>query len=241
MPTAPASPPSVPRPTRRPGPTPRRNASTSPARSTRSWRSSSRRWPNSSRRPSTRRRQAHGRTEIAVEPLSERQHLRRARSISTTRRASDELKKDAAKIAAIQARMPTEQFLRVLNENPGEVPATFLFYRGDYPAAAARDRPRRPDRLRGRGTKGRHCQARPAPADHRPPAGLRPPPDVGTTPAGGPRAGQSRVAAPFRPRHRRHSVRFRPPGRAADAIPNCSTGWPTSSPRAAGTSSGCSD
>ena len=28
--------------------------------------------------------------------------------------------------------MPTEQFLRVLTENPGEVPATFLFYRGDY-------------------------------------------------------------------------------------------------------------
>jgi hypothetical protein len=46
--------------------------------------------------------------------------------------ASDELKKDAAKIAAIQARMPTEQFLRVLSENPGEVPATFLFNRGDY-------------------------------------------------------------------------------------------------------------
>jgi hypothetical protein len=46
--------------------------------------------------------------------------------------ASEELKKDAAKIAAIHARMPTEHFLRVLTENPGEVPATFLFNRGDY-------------------------------------------------------------------------------------------------------------
>ncbi|HUE17966.1 MAG TPA: PSD1 and planctomycete cytochrome C domain-containing protein, partial [Planctomycetaceae bacterium] len=46
--------------------------------------------------------------------------------------AADELKRDAAKIAAIQARVPAEQFLRVLSENPGEVPPTFLFYRGDF-------------------------------------------------------------------------------------------------------------
>ena len=42
------------------------------------------------------------------------------------------MKKDAAKIAAIQARMPAEEFLRVLTEVPGETPATYLFYRGDY-------------------------------------------------------------------------------------------------------------
>jgi cytochrome c553 len=46
--------------------------------------------------------------------------------------AADELKQDAAKIAAIQARVPSEQFLRVLSENPGETPATLLFYRGDF-------------------------------------------------------------------------------------------------------------
>ena len=46
--------------------------------------------------------------------------------------AADELKQDAVKIAGVQARVPEEQFLRVLAENPGETPATFLFYRGDY-------------------------------------------------------------------------------------------------------------
>jgi mono/diheme cytochrome c family protein len=46
--------------------------------------------------------------------------------------AAEELKQDAAKIAAIQARVPAEEFLRVLTENPGETPATFLFYRGDF-------------------------------------------------------------------------------------------------------------
>jgi hypothetical protein len=46
--------------------------------------------------------------------------------------AADELKQDAAKIAAIQSRVPSEQFLRVLTETPGETPATFLFHRGDF-------------------------------------------------------------------------------------------------------------
>ena len=46
--------------------------------------------------------------------------------------AADELKRDAAAIAAIRARVPAEEFLRVLSENPGETPATFLFNRGDY-------------------------------------------------------------------------------------------------------------
>jgi hypothetical protein len=46
--------------------------------------------------------------------------------------SADELKKDAAKIAAIQARVPAEQFLRVLTEAPGEMPPTYLFNRGDF-------------------------------------------------------------------------------------------------------------
>jgi len=46
--------------------------------------------------------------------------------------AADELKQDAAKIAAIQARVPAEEFVRVLTETPGETPATFLFNRGDF-------------------------------------------------------------------------------------------------------------
>jgi hypothetical protein len=46
--------------------------------------------------------------------------------------AADELKKDAEKIAAKRAEKPVEDFLSVLNEVPGTVPATHLFHRGDY-------------------------------------------------------------------------------------------------------------
>jgi mono/diheme cytochrome c family protein len=46
--------------------------------------------------------------------------------------AADELKLDAARLSAIRARVPAEEFLRVASENPGETPATFLFYRGDF-------------------------------------------------------------------------------------------------------------
>jgi hypothetical protein len=45
--------------------------------------------------------------------------------------ADEDLKKDRAKIAAIQARAPAEEFVRVLTENPGEIPATHLFNRGE--------------------------------------------------------------------------------------------------------------
>jgi mono/diheme cytochrome c family protein len=46
--------------------------------------------------------------------------------------AADELKKDAEKIAAKRAEKPVEDFLSVLNEVPGVLPATHLFHRGDY-------------------------------------------------------------------------------------------------------------
>lgn len=46
--------------------------------------------------------------------------------------AADDLKKDADQIAAIRAKKPAEEFLRVLTETPGHVPPTNLFYRGDY-------------------------------------------------------------------------------------------------------------
>jgi hypothetical protein len=46
-------------------------------------------------------------------------------------KGADELKKDAARIAAKRAEKPPEDFLSVLNEVPGQVPATHLFYRGD--------------------------------------------------------------------------------------------------------------
>jgi mono/diheme cytochrome c family protein len=46
--------------------------------------------------------------------------------------ADEDLKKERQKVAAIQARAPVEQFLRVLSENRGEIPPTFLFYRGDF-------------------------------------------------------------------------------------------------------------
>ena len=46
--------------------------------------------------------------------------------------ADTDLQKDRAKVAAIQARAPVEDFLRVLTENPGELPPTLLFYRGEF-------------------------------------------------------------------------------------------------------------
>jgi len=46
--------------------------------------------------------------------------------------AADDLNKDADQVAAIQAKKPAEEFLRVLTEQPGHVPPTNLFYRGDY-------------------------------------------------------------------------------------------------------------
>ncbi|WP_166829073.1 PSD1 and planctomycete cytochrome C domain-containing protein [Thalassoroseus pseudoceratinae] len=47
------------------------------------------------------------------------------------RKAADELKKLAADAKAIRDRKPKQEFLRALTENPGEVPETHLFHRGD--------------------------------------------------------------------------------------------------------------
>ncbi|MGH7135208.1 MAG: DUF1549 domain-containing protein, partial [Pirellulales bacterium] len=46
--------------------------------------------------------------------------------------AADELKADQAKIAAKRAEKPVEDFVSVVNEVPGTLPATHIFYRGDY-------------------------------------------------------------------------------------------------------------
>jgi hypothetical protein len=46
--------------------------------------------------------------------------------------ASNELKADQAKIAEKQKEKPVEQFVSVLNEVPGQLPVTKIFYRGDY-------------------------------------------------------------------------------------------------------------
>lgn len=46
--------------------------------------------------------------------------------------AADDLKKEADRIEAIRAKKPVEEFLRALTEQPGHVPATHLFHRGDY-------------------------------------------------------------------------------------------------------------
>ena len=46
--------------------------------------------------------------------------------------AADRLKSLDKEIAAIRARKPTEQFLRVLRERPGHVPVTHLHFRGDF-------------------------------------------------------------------------------------------------------------
>jgi mono/diheme cytochrome c family protein len=46
--------------------------------------------------------------------------------------AADELKADQAKIAAKRAEKPVEDFVSVANESSGTLPATRVFYRGDY-------------------------------------------------------------------------------------------------------------
>jgi mono/diheme cytochrome c family protein len=47
------------------------------------------------------------------------------------RKAADELKSFAARAAAVRATKPAEDFIRALTEVPGQVPATYLFHRGD--------------------------------------------------------------------------------------------------------------
>lgn len=46
--------------------------------------------------------------------------------------AADDLKKFDEQIAAVRAKKPPEEFLRVLTETPGHLPETRLFHRGDY-------------------------------------------------------------------------------------------------------------
>ena len=46
--------------------------------------------------------------------------------------AADDLKKDQAKVDAERARKPVEDFVSVLDEVPGVVPETRIFYRGDH-------------------------------------------------------------------------------------------------------------
>jgi hypothetical protein len=47
-------------------------------------------------------------------------------------KAADDLKKFDAKIGEMRAKKPVEDFVRVLNELPGQASPTFLFYRGDH-------------------------------------------------------------------------------------------------------------
>ncbi len=46
--------------------------------------------------------------------------------------AADDLKKEREKIAAVRAKKPIEDFVSVLDEVPGRVPITHVFYRGDH-------------------------------------------------------------------------------------------------------------
>jgi hypothetical protein len=46
--------------------------------------------------------------------------------------AAEELKKFDTKIGEIRAQRPPEDFIQALTEIPGQVPATHIFYRGDY-------------------------------------------------------------------------------------------------------------
>ncbi len=46
--------------------------------------------------------------------------------------AADDLKKDQAKVDAVRARKPVEDFVSVLDEVPGVLPETRIFHRGDH-------------------------------------------------------------------------------------------------------------
>ena len=46
--------------------------------------------------------------------------------------AAEDLKKESAKVAAKRAEKPVEDFVSVLDEVPGVVPATKIFHRGDH-------------------------------------------------------------------------------------------------------------
>jgi hypothetical protein len=46
--------------------------------------------------------------------------------------SADDLKKERAKIAAVRAKKPVEEFVSVLDETPGVVPDTRIFHRGDH-------------------------------------------------------------------------------------------------------------
>ncbi len=48
------------------------------------------------------------------------------------KKAADELKDLAAKAKAVRDQKPQSEFVRALTETPGQVPATFLFHRGDH-------------------------------------------------------------------------------------------------------------
>ncbi|MCA8999235.1 MAG: DUF1553 domain-containing protein, partial [Planctomycetaceae bacterium] len=65
--------------------------------------------------------------EAAKEIEADRQLAQELRSS----KAADDLKEYADRAAAIRAKKPIEGFVRVLQEVPGTVPATFVFHRGD--------------------------------------------------------------------------------------------------------------
>src|SRR5690606_14045590 len=47
-------------------------------------------------------------------------------------KAIEELKKLDAQIAGMRSKKPVEEFIRAASENPGEMPDTFLFFRGEH-------------------------------------------------------------------------------------------------------------
>ena len=128
-------------------------------------------------------------------------------------KAADDLKAMDAKIAEIRARKPPEDFISALTEPADNPPVTYLFHRGDpkQPKEAIRPgglsvlAPRQAARVAGEGSES---------GDHRPPACLRALADRRFEPARRAGAREPRLAAPFRPRPRRHAVGLWRHGRA---------------------------
>lgn len=78
-------------------------------------------------------------TPAAKRSASQKELLRKNPSVNISsgvlyqynQKAADDLKTYDKRIKEIRAKKPKEEFLRILSENPGKVPVTRLFYRGD--------------------------------------------------------------------------------------------------------------
>ena len=137
-------------------------------------------------------------------------------AILYNRKRIDEFNKGYAdRQEVIQDRRPAEDLVPCLTEVPGQLPPTFVFFRGDITQPKQQVEPGELTVLATPTVCDSH--RRPGSQNIRPAAGICQVAHQRAAPARRPRAGQPVLAAPFRPRHRRHARRFRLPRRTANA------------------------